>query len=92
MTWLPLNLSTEARQNCCSYMSIVFSVYIVVGLVYVFVGVYVQQSIMSFGHVVYERYTTAYPDFLIGVGIIIIIVHLFGTKVTRAACCCMFSP
>jgi len=81
MTWLPLNLSTEARQNCCSYLSVVFFAYILVGLAYVFIGAFVQQSIMSFGSVVYERYSSAYPDFMIAVGILIIVVHLFGTKV-----------
>jgi len=86
MTWLPLNLSTEARQNCCSYLSVVFFVDIVVGLVYVFVGVYVQQSVMSFGRVIYERYSSAYPDFMMCVGVIIIAAHLFGTKVTPGWC------
>jgi len=82
MTCLPLNLSTEARQNGCSYLSIVCFIYIIVGLVYVFVGAFVQQSMMSFGSVVYERYSSFYPDFMIAVGIIIIGAHLFGTKVT----------
>jgi len=81
MTLLPLNLSTEARQSCCSYLSVVFFIYILVGLSYLFVGAYVQQSIMSFGSVVYERYSSAYPDFMIAVGTILIGVHLFGTKV-----------
>jgi len=81
MTWLPVNLSTEARQNCCSYLSVVFFVYIIVGLVYVFVAVHVQQSVASFGRVIYERYSSAYPNFMMAVGVVIIAAHLFGTKV-----------
>jgi len=82
MTWMPLNLSVEARQNCCSYLSVVFFGYMCIGLTYVFVGAYVQQSIWSFGIVVYERYSSAYPDFMIAVGILTIAIHLVGTKVT----------
>jgi len=81
MTWLPVNLSTEARQNCCSFLSVVFFVKILVGLVFVFVGLYVQQSIASFGHVIYERYGSGYTNFTIAVGVIVIAAHLFGTKV-----------
>jgi len=54
---------------------------ILVGLGYIFVGAFVQQSVMSFGSVDYERYSNAYPNFMIAVGILLIAVHMFGTKV-----------
>jgi len=63
-----------------------FFICILVGKVYVFVGVYVQHNIVSFGSVIYERYSSAYPNFMMGVGAIIIGAHLFGTKVTLGWC------
>jgi len=82
MAWVPLNLSTEARQNCCSFLSITFFVNILIGLVYVFIGAFVQRNIMSFGYVVYERYSSAYPNFTLFVGVMLIGAHVIGTKVT----------
>jgi len=81
MTLLAVNLSIEVRQHCCSFLSVTFFVDMVIGLVYVSMGVFVHHSVISFGSFIYERYASLYPDFMVAVGVLMIGVHLFGTKV-----------